>query len=138
MPTYSVSQLLGKTFYAKKKIGLYKTTSSSKPYAYVSPGGYIGKLDSWIEKDSQLWFLFKYGNNEQFVIKYEPYSIDQSNLKAEGAKTVEQEAKEKELTALKAGGLTDNIEYYVRKYGLWIVGAFVAGKVIQGYISKIK
>jgi len=135
MPTYSVSQLIGKTFYAKQKIGLYKTTASASPYAYVNAGGYIGKLDSWIEKGDQLWFLFKYGNNEQFVIKYIPYSIDQSVIKSEGAKTVEQEAKEKELAALQAGGLGDHIEYYLRKYGLWILGAFVAGKAINKFIK---
>lgn len=136
MPTYSISQLIGKTFYAKKRIALYKTTADTKPFAFVNAGNYVGVLNSWIQKSNQIWFLFKYGNNQQFVIKYEPYSIDTKQLKAEGAKTVEQEEKDKKMQALKSGGLADNVEYFLRKYGLIVLGAFVAGKAIQGYLSK--
>jgi hypothetical protein len=136
MKEYSLSQLIGKTLYSKKEISLYATTASKKPYAIVKPGNYIGVLNSWIEKDGNLWLLFKYGANNQFVIKAEPGSIDTSNLAAQGAKTVEQEKKAEDQKVLLESGLTGKIEYFIKKYGLYLIGAIIAGQAIKGYLSK--
>lgn len=135
MPTYSISQLVGKTFFAKKKLGLYSTTFSAKPYAFVDAGDFIGMLDSWIQKGSQVWFLFKSGS-KTFVIKYEPFSIDTTPLINEGALTIEQEKKRENDKALIDSGLTGKIEYFIKKYGLYLVAAIVAGKALQGHFSK--
>lgn len=136
MQQYSVSQLIGKTLFAKKEVPLFATTSSTKPYAVVKPGNYIGVLNSWIEKNGILFFLFKYGANNQFVIKYEPGAIDTSNLASQGTKTVEQERKKEEEKVLLESGLTGKIEYFIKKYGLYLIGAIIAGQAIKGYLSK--
>lgn len=132
MATYSISQLIGKSVYAKEKLPLYKTTSSAKPFEYVMAGDFIGVVDSWISKDGKLWFLFK-SNTGQYVVPYIAYSFDIKSLKEQGAKTVEQERKEKEEKELKNAS---PIEYYLRKYGIWAVGAIVAAGAANGLLSK--
>lgn len=136
MKQYSLAQLIGKTLYAKEEVPLFATTASKKSYAVVKPGNYIGVLDSWIEKDGNLWLLFKYGANNQFVIKAKPGSIDTSNLASQGAKTVEQEKKADDQKVLLESGLTGKIEYFIKKYGLYLIGAIIAGQAIKGYLSK--
>jgi hypothetical protein len=136
MPQYSVSQLIGKTLYAKKEVPLFATTGSTKPYAIVKPGNYIGILNSWIEKNGVLYFLFKYGAGEQFVIKYETGAVDTSNLAAQGAKTVEQERKAEEEKQLLQSGFSGKFEYFIKKYGLYLIGAILASQAIKGYLNK--
>jgi hypothetical protein len=33
-------------------------------------------------------------------------------------------------------GLTGKIEYFIKKYGLYLIGAIIAGQAIKGYLSK--
>lgn len=136
MKQYSLAQLIGKTLYAKKNVPLFSTTASTKPFATVKPGNYIGVLDSWIEKNGVLFLLFKYGAGNQFVIKYEPGLIDTNNLAGQGAKTIEQEKKAEDQKVLLESGLTGKIEYFITKYGLYLIGAIIAGQAIKGYLSK--
>lgn len=136
MSSYSLSQLVGKTFYAKKDVPLFTTTGSLRPYAVVKPGNYIGVLHSWIQKNNELFFLFKYGTNNQFVIKYEPNAIDTKNWKSEGALTIEEEKKALDQKQLLDGGITGKIEYFIKKYGLYLIGAILAGQAIKGHLQR--
>jgi hypothetical protein len=136
MPTYTLSEIIGKTLYAKKEVPLYKNTFSKKPYAVVKPGNYIGVLWSWLEENNNIWLIFKYGANGQFLVKMEPGLIDTSNLAEQGAKTIKQEKKAEDQKALLESGLTGKIEYFIKKYGLYLIGAIIAGQAIKGYLSK--
>lgn len=138
MANYSIAQLIGKSMYAKEKLPLYKTTSSAKPYGYVMSGGFIGVLDSWINKEGKIWFVFK-SNAGQYVVPYIAYSFEPKALKEQGAKTDEQLLREAQE---KADRENSPIEYYLKKYGIWVVVAVIAGKALQGgfqgYLSKSK
>lgn len=132
MATYSIAQLIGKSLFANQKLPLYKTTASPTPFAYTKAGDLIGILDSWINKDGKIWFLFK-GNSGNYVVPYVAFSFEVKALKEQGVKTVEQERKEKELEALKQ---SSPMEYYLKKYGIWVVGAIVAAGAANGLLSK--
>jgi hypothetical protein len=137
MPTYTISEIIGKTLYAKKEVPLYKNSlATTKPYAVVKPGNYIGVLWSWVEQDNIIWLIFKYGANGQFLVKMEPGLIDTSNLAEQGVKTVEQEKKADDQKKLLESGFTGKLEYFIQKYGLYLIGAIIAGQAIKGYLSK--
>lgn len=133
MANYSISQLIGKSLFAKIKLPAYTTTASAKPFRFFESNDLIGVLNSWItDKNGKIWFLFK-TNAGQFVVPYIANSIQVSILKEQGAKTIDEERKAAEIEALKNNS---PIEYYLKKYGFYVLGAFVAGKALQGYLSK--
>jgi len=123
--TFSIKQLLEKSFYAKKKLPFYRQPNG-KAAGYFAPGAFIGNLYSYVTKNGTIFFMFYDKNKKPFYVKNNPGSgeLDLNALVKQGVKNELQEARDKE------GGELWNkskLEYFIKKYGLWIVGAVLAG-----------
>jgi hypothetical protein len=122
--TYSIKQLLDKTFFAKKKVAYYRRPGE-KAIGYFKAGSIIGNLYSYVTKSGILYFMFYDKNKKPFYIKNNPGSgeLDLNALIKQGVKNEVQEAKEKEGADLWS---KSKLEYFIKKYGLWVFAAIGA------------
>ena len=159
MPTFSASQLIGKTFYTTKPLNFYRVSDintlgdNAKPVSNKLKTGYSFVLDSFLlptepftkygiryAKRSDTYFTF-YGNDKNYyAVKYAKDNFSSKALKEQGAKTDEQIIKEKEQeqqtpadyiknALISAGTLTKNVIYI----GL---GIFAIGYILPKILKK--
>jgi hypothetical protein len=106
---FRLADLKGKKIYAANKVGLYRKSTDTKPFTYISKGNLIGVLDGYkIDttgvnprdlksiKNAKIWFMFKDFNGKFFGFKFIPKAnqIDLKKIKDQGVKSEEQYSSE--------------------------------------------
>lgn len=138
MASYSISDLIDKTLYAKKSVvKLYGNPSTPSFKETVGKGAPIGVLYSWAwgGANKNLLYLMFYENKTWSPLYGKPYyviadgsSLDASYVKEQGVKTVEQ--KEKEAAEADKKDTKGDFAYYVERWGGTVLG--VAAAVYAG------
>ena len=128
MANFSMSQIVGKTLTASRRVGVYKSIYDAKPIRIVEAGNEIGRVYSYVKKKSSgaLWIMF----DGPFYVPVVQLAgaVNVPDLAAQGAKTIEQEKKEKrdqELANLRP------VEYYLKKYGVPAFGLLLLAVVLK-------
>lgn len=86
---YNFNQLIGKTLFADKNNVHTRTYASDiAPIANTySKGQAIGIVFSWVQKQSEIWFMLEDNN----FLKHTPGQINEEKLKEQGTQTVKEE-----------------------------------------------
>lgn len=121
--TYSVEQLVNSTLWAKSKTPIYN--SALKVIRYVKSGQYIGVVDSWIVRNNIVYLVLFSKDKKTYLVKPADRTIDEDKIRAQGVKNVEQQAKDKK------NANENNVERFVRKYGLPIAAMFAAALLLK-------
>lgn len=143
MATITLTQLIDKTLIANKDTPIYrfatKTLANGKkqaPIKVVKKGEVIGVVFSFIDKAGDIWLQFKepkaLGGRSYYML-YKAGSLDVSNLKQQGVKTdqqIDKEQADKELYE------KSKFEYYIKKYGIWVLVTLLAIPVVKTYVQK--
>ena len=153
MATFSASQILDKTLKAKTQITIYKLPNAipANKIGIVAKGGIVGTVYSYVEVAGALYWMFKDSYGKNYYVKHATGAFDVSNIKSQGAFTVQEElsaaerAKMSELEKLaeKAKGAADSaadkLNNTIKKtlfyVGLGLVGYFIVKKEVKS--SKI-
>lgn len=142
--TFNAAQIIGKTLFAKTKIGVYRDASdSAEPYGYVSQGQPVGVVYSWLDPNpgwgrSGLWWVFK-DINAWYYVPHKENIFDVSELKKQGAITVtEQVAIEKEKQRQLELESMPWYKQLAKTYGPWVLGAYIAVNLLPPFISGLK
>jgi len=125
MPTFSVSEIIGKTLIAKVRTPVYSDASdTAQPTGYVNAGQPIGTVYSWLNPKAgrtELWWLFYDSDQQPYYTPHKSGQFDISALQAQGAITSEEKT---EAAKAEAETITQKVE----KYGKYIlVGIFTLG-----------
>ncbi len=122
--TFSIKQLLEKSFYAKKKLPYYRQPNG-KAAGYFAPGAFIGNLYSYVTKSGTIFFMFYDKNKKPFYIKNNPGSgeLDLTALVKQGVKNETQEVREKAGADL---WNKSKLEYFLKKYAPWLAAGILA------------
>jgi hypothetical protein len=143
MATAPVTQLYDKTIFANKSTPLYRyarlVLSNGKkqvPYKTAEKGDTIGVVFSHIDNKDGIWLMFKepkaLGGRSYYML-YNKANVDTTSLKEQGVKTDQQIEKEQEDKDLYQ---KSKLEYFIKKYGIWILITIVAIPVIKTYVQK--
>ena len=129
MATFTADQIIGKELFPLVQTSFYTNPNNTKSAGTIKAGNTAGIVYSWV-KDANgnlYWSLFD-KNNKPYYIRHRTGLFDINALKAQKAKTVEQIDKE---AADKTLFETNKVEYYLRKYGIYILGTFILAEIIK-------
>jgi hypothetical protein len=135
--TFYADDIIGHTLYANKPIPVYHDPyDSSVPYRTIPAGGYVGQVINFLQPSSYrtdfYWVINSAGYGQDYVRHHVgDYSIDA--LENAGVDTVQQQQQAAADQALKDAS---PIEYYLKKYGIWVVIAIVGAGAVSGIIKK--
>jgi hypothetical protein len=142
--TLNAGDIIGKTLVAAEKVPVYDTPAdSAQPSGYITQGNPIGIVYSYLNPDptqdrTELWWMFEPlpGNSDigdnlgYYYVPHNPAYFDTQALLDAGVLTVAQ------ATALKQGTGDSVIDTYIKKYGPYVLGAFVLAAVGKAVINK--
>jgi hypothetical protein len=134
----SVSLMLDKTLYAKTNTYGYKGHIAPETKVNFKAGDFIGMVYSWQTKDGIL-YLQAYANLNDFhnftatIVPVLKYNLDIPELKE--AVDLENAKKQAEADQLKKETV-GTVQFYIEKYGPWILGAIVAIGVLPSIIKS--
>jgi len=131
MVNYDLKNLLFKDIVVTKDTKLYRYGSNGKSFKTVKRGQSAGKLDSFSNSTGVLYFLFNdvYGVPYYFNVEK---NVSISDLERQGAKNVtEQEKADQKAAEDKELFSKNKFEYYLKKYGLYVVGTIILLAVIK-------
>lgn len=97
MPTYSASQIVGKSLIARQTVPIKRQPSKSAPTVYTAtPGTFIGVVYSWVTEGPDLYWQFLDENGKPYYTLHKPglYSIDA--LQDQGALTVQEQTEQEQ------------------------------------------
>ncbi len=135
--TFYADDVVGHTLYANVPIPVYHNPYDTElPYRTIPAGGYVGQVENFLQPSSYranfYWAIKSAGYGTDWVRHHEgDYSIDA--LEAAGVDTVEQQQQAAADAAAKAAS---PFEYYLKKYGIWVVVAIVGAGAVSGIIKK--
>lgn len=143
MPTITLTQLFDKTLIANKDTPIYRYASlilangkKQTPLKTIKKGEVIGVLFSTVEKGGEIWLMFKepkaLGGRTYYTL-YKSGSLNIENLKQQGVKTDEQLQKEEADKNLYE---KSKFEYFISKYGIWVLVTILAIPVVKTYVEK--
>lgn len=134
---YNVSEIVGKTLYAKVKVNLYGYPDSTrKPIGTVNAGNPIGVVDSWLnpdQADGKLWWSFINSKGLRYHVPHALNVFDVGSLKGQGALTTEEKIAKQEY---ENAGITDKLMITAKTYLPWVLGAFIAIPLLKEVIKK--
>lgn len=138
MSTYSYDQLIDKTIYAQKDVKLYRLPEdNAAPIFTVKAGQPVGTLYSVLNPKSGRsgqWLMFYDSTARAYYMPVTPNTVNESELKKQGAKTTEQITKEaEEAQQIQTKGA---VRYYFEKYFPLIILAAVAVPIAKALINK--
>jgi len=137
MANYNLKDIIDKTIRAKKDISLYRNAiDTALPYATVKAGSNIGVLYSVVTAKagrSVDWLMFYDNFNIPYYVPVKTGTLDSADLKEQGAKTVEEQTKEKQKQEKKEAGL---FSYYIELYAPYIIGAIILVPILKKVIDK--
>ena len=117
MPTYSLADLIGKTYVSTKDASAYRLPdSSSTKYKTFSAGTPIGIVYSWVSgSNGGTWLMFYDVWNNAFYVDISAAPADTHILDVQGAQSQEQQNADNETAIQKA----------IRYTGYVLIGAGV-------------
>jgi len=143
MATTPVTQLYDKTIFANKSTPLYRDASlvlangkKQVPYKTAEKGDTIGVVYSHIANKDGIWLMFlepKALGGRSYYMLYNKANVDTTSLKQQGVKTdqqIDKEQADKELYE------KSKFEYYIKKYGIWVLLTIIAVPVVKTYVQK--
>jgi hypothetical protein len=136
MATTPVTQLYDKTIYANKNTPVFRSGNFKKPFKTYKKGELIGVVYSHITRPEGLYLAFlepKALGGRTYYMLYTPTSVDTTSLKQQGVKTDEQIAKEEADKNLYE---KSKFEYFISKYGIWVLVTILAIPVVKTYVEK--
>lgn len=126
--TYSVDKLIGKNLILNREVPVYRQRDDKKPIYRARAGQSAGTVYSWVTsaKTGDVFLMFMDKNKKPYFINTKDLSgsVDTRELKREGVLTTKEIEAEKQKE-------TAPVEYYIRKYGLWLLGGLAAIVVIK-------
>jgi hypothetical protein len=137
MASYKLKDIIDKPIRAVKTVSLYRNAlDTATPFAQVQAGSMIGILFSIVTAKagrSVDWLMFYDSNKKAYYVPVQTGTIDQLDLKEQGVKTVEEQAKD---AADKAKTDAGAVSYYIEKYVPYILGAIIIVPVLKSIIDK--
>lgn len=131
MATFTADQIIGKELFPFIITAYYRNPNNVKAAGTISAGNSAGIVYSWVkDANGNLYWQFLDKNKKPYYIKHRTGLFDIEATKKQGAKTVEeinQAQKDKQLFE------TNKVEYFIRKYGLYVLGTFLLAAVIKNY-----
>lgn len=129
MATFTADKIIGKELFPLVITNYYRNPNNVKAAGTISAGNSAGFVDSWVkDANGNLFWQFYDKQNKPYYIKHQKGLFDIEAIKGQGAKPVEEinkEQKDKQLFE------TNKVEYYLRKYGIWIVITILGVAVIK-------
>ena len=127
MASYSLADLIGKTYTGKTDIGITRLPSDGAPVVYtVKAGQPVGIVFSYLspkEGRSNTWLMFYDANQRAYYVELRPGQTDTKALEVQGVKTEEQKAQD-------ALTWKEKLPKYLLIGALVIGGFYVAGKYV--------
>jgi len=137
MASYRLKDIIDKNIRAVKNVDLYRNAiDNAIPFASVKAGNNIGILFSIVTAKAGRsidYLMFYDSNNKAYYVPVKSGTLDEVDLKQQGAKTVEERTKEEENKAKKDAGA---VSYYIEKYVPYILGAIIIVPVLKSIIDK--
>jgi len=141
MPDYDVSidMILDHSVYSKGK-NPYYDASFKNPVGYLKDGEFIGIIYSWVTRSGKIYLSiyptyndFKNFKNAKYV-EWGYNNLTYPDLKKElENKAALDKAKQDQLKKETVG----TVQFYVEKYGPWLLGAIVAIGVLPSIIKSL-
>lgn len=129
MATFTADQIIGKELFPMVKTSFYTNPNNTKAAGTINAGTSAGFVDSWVKDASgNLYWSFIDKNKKWYYIRHRVGLFDINSLKTQQAKTVEQLNKE---VADKTLFETNKVEYYLSKYGLYVLGTIIIAVIIK-------
>jgi hypothetical protein len=138
MDTVSISKLINHDLYAKSNIKGYDSTLTNVKNTFTS-GSYIGKIYSYIVRNGIIYYMvyltpYDYDNFIPTFIQHDPNTIDVPDLRD----ILQQIKNEKQIAAdLAKKEQVGQIQFYIEKYGPWILGAIVVIGVFPSIFKSL-
>jgi hypothetical protein len=129
MATFTADQIIGKELFPLVQTSFYTNPNNTKSAGTIKAGQSAGVVYSWVkDANGNLYWQFYNQNKKPFYIRHRTGLFDINALKNQQAKTVEELNKEQ---AEKTLFETNKVEYYLRKYGLYVLGTFILAAIIK-------
>ena len=100
---FRLRDLYGKTLYAAREVGIYKTYLSKQPLTKVKAGSIVGRVQGYIAngyKGARQPFIIIGENSRQTqLVPYSPGNFSASKLEAQGVKTASEVVRDAESEA---------------------------------------
>lgn len=133
-PRLTADRIIGYHLYADTTIKAYTFPGAPNTvYKTFAPGASVGKVWSFVIRAGQVWWQFERypGSNDYYFIKQSTdLSLSENDYKKIIEKIEHEEAVEEEANTFKG------VEYYLKKYGIWVLGALVLSGAAKGYLSR--
>lgn len=134
---YNAAQIVGKTLFAKRQIGLKRSPFDSAPIIYnVSAGQPVGVVYSYLlpkEGRSNLYWVYKDSNGKEYYSEHLPGIYDINAITAQGGKDTLTIVKEQEAAAQST---RDLIFSNLQKLALLAVVAYLLKDPIKELLKK--
>lgn len=96
MPTYSITDIIGKTLYAKKVVPLHQyPQDSSAVLMRIQPGGLVGVVDTYFLPSGQdrkkIYWGFVDANGRAYYAPHETGMYDVESLQGQGILTIQEQ-----------------------------------------------
>jgi hypothetical protein len=141
--TFSASQVVGKTLFAKNDVPAKRSPLDSAPTDFtIKKGQPVGVVFSWInpaQGRSNLWWMFYDTLNRPYYVEHLSNRFDVGALSDQGAKTTEQILKE--LDEAQKRESQGDLVYYgtkVLKAGAFGLGAYLILKLVASSYTNIQ
>ena len=128
MPEVTADKIIGKNLYAKKRID--KLNLSLKKVGEFKAGDNVGIVYSFIQRNGNVYWLFKPEYGSQYLVKHDSTSFQLTEGVKQAIQTQKAEI-EKQIKEEKG-----NVSYYIEKYGVWVLGTYLAAVVLTGYFKN--
>jgi len=134
MSTYTADQFIGKTLFAKKDLTGYFGSPLSKFAFQVLKGQAVGKVNTWINKntpDGSVWWEFINSKGLVYYVKHDKNKLQLNKVEATSVQSQEDKIKEqKEKNEKDEKG---TFIYYLERYGKrLLIGTAVTYIIVQG------
>ena len=136
MATTPVTQLYDKTVFANKNVPVFRSNDFKKPFKTYKKGEAVGVVYSHISRPEGIYLMFlepKALGGRSYYMLYSPTNVDTKSLKQQGVKTDEQLIKEEVDKNLYE---KSKFEYFISKYGIWVLITILAIPVVKTYVEK--
>jgi hypothetical protein len=136
MPTTPVTQLYDKTIYANKNVPVFRSNDFKKAFKTFKKGNVVGVVYSHITRPEGLYLMFyepKALGGRAYYMLYSAANVDTASLKQQGVKSDEQLAK---AEADKNLYEKSKFEYFISKYGIWVLVTILTIPVVKTYVEK--
>jgi len=127
----SLNKLIGISIRAARKLNAYSLPSVNSTLLFSIPtAGSAGKVWSWVERPDGIWLMFQRSGGSFYYIRADKGSFSATDQIIQAYQEQKQELEKKKLQDKGA------FRYYLDKYGILILGAFIVTAVAREYIKR--